>query len=119
MYCYQGKSSKDIASILGRAGYKNTLQLAREALWPGKSVARQAVPNLQRFHYHLVNCFRLCAPGIKCQPRQSNHAINFGRAPGQGGCAKLITAGADLEAVNRDGNTALWAACYAEQLHGY
>jgi rhodanese-related sulfurtransferase len=117
VYCYQGKSSKDIASILGRAGYKNAYSLQGGVVaWKKRRAATSAKPYSDSTNAWLV------ATGFEPQALNVSLAnlttpLILAARQGQGVVVQeLIAAGADLEAVDRDGNTALWAACYAGQL---
>ena len=117
VYCYQGKSSKDIASILGRAGYKNTYSLQGGFVaWKKRRAATSAKPYSDSTNAWLVAAdFQLQALNVSLANLTT--PLILAARQGQGVVVQeLIAAGADLEAVDRDGNTALWAACYAGQL---
>jgi rhodanese-related sulfurtransferase len=117
VYCYHGKSSKDVASILGRAGYKNVYSLQGGYVgWKKRDKQSSATA------YSSIMSTWLAQAGFEAQALNAsiaNQTTPLMLAAREGRTAlvqELIAAGADLESVNTDGNTALWAACYAENL---
>ena len=88
VYCYQGNSSKDMAGLLGRAGFKRCYSL--QGGFPSWKKLQEASHN-------------------------ASSLIQAARSGDMGMLNQLIAAGANLEATDASGNTALWAACYANQ----
>lgn len=87
VYCYHGNSSKDMAAILGRAGFKRCYSLQGGfTAWKKLSGAGDA---------SLIQAAR---SGDLTMVRQ------------------LLQSGTNLEACDGSGNTALWAACYGDHL---
>lgn len=117
VYCYQGKTSKDVATIFGRAGFHHcySMQGGFVAWKKHHSFAPVYTLSEQTTQWMVQGGF---------EPPTANSLINGYTTPlmlacQQGNVAvtkELIAAGANLEAINSDGNTALWAACYAENL---
>lgn len=117
VYCYQGKTSKDVATIFGRAGFHHCFSMQ------GGYVA------WKKFHTS-APLSTLSEPATQWlvqagfEPPTPNSVINGFTTPLMFACQQgnldvakeLITVGANLEQINSDGNTALWAACYAENL---
>ncbi len=117
VYCYQGKSSKDVASILGRAGYKNAYSLqGGYVAWKKRASPLSAKPYSANTTAWLVNAGFAPQALNATLASQTTPLILAARQGEASVVQELIAAGADLEAANSDGNTALWAACYAEQL---
>ncbi len=87
VYCYHGNSSKDTATLLGRAGFKHCYNLAGGfTAWKKHIAASQS------------SLIKAARDGDLATIRQ------------------MLESGADLEICDGSGNTALWAACYGDHL---
>ncbi|TVZ38817.1 rhodanese-related sulfurtransferase [Alteromonadaceae bacterium 2753L.S.0a.02] len=117
VYCYQGNSSKDLAEVFGRAGFKHTYSMKggytawkkRDTLFSTTAYSDSTNSWLQTegFDKQALNCTApdMATPLIvACREGKSEIA------------KELLNAGADLEMADTNGNTAVWAACYSECL---
>lgn len=117
VYCYQGKTSKDVANILGRAGFATCYSLIGGFVAWKKAQAPAATQALSAQTAQWLTDAGFNPPSaasvlggfttpLMLAARQGNLAV----------VQELIAAGADLEAADGDGNTALWAAAYGEYM---
>jgi len=87
VYCYHGNSSKDMAAILGRAGFQHCYSLA------GGFTAWKK-------HVAAIDASLIVAA------RNGDLAM----------VRQLLESGTNLGVCDESGNTALWAACYGDNL---
>ena len=117
VYCYYGNSSKELAEVFGRAGFKKCFSLKGGfTAWKKRDSLYAA-----GFYNEQTNLW-LVEKGFE---EQSLDAVIDGqKTPLMSACEEakldivreLINAGADLEIRNSDGNTAIWAACFGGNL---
>lgn len=117
VYCYHGNSSKDLAEVFGRAGFKYCYSMKggytawkkRDRLYATESYSEATNTWLvtEGFERQALNTV---IPGqvtpliLAC--RQNKPEV----------VAELLASGADTTCSDSDGNGALWAACYSESL---
>lgn len=129
VYCYQGKTSKDVANILGRAGFATCYSLTggyvawkkaqaaspSQALSPSQAPSPPQTLSAQTTQWltdagfnppSVASVLNTFTTPLMLAARQGNLAV----------VQELIAAGADLEAADADGNTALWAAAFGENV---
>jgi uncharacterized protein len=117
IYCYRGNSSKKMAEVFARAGYERVYSMIggfvawkkRDSLYSTKPYADSTNEWLQ------MSGFEQQALGA-CIEGQTTPLILACRQGNVDMVREFIGAGADLEHINSDGNTALWAACYGDHL---
>ncbi len=117
VYCYQGNSSKDLAEIFGRAGFKYAYSMKggytswkkRDSLYcvSAYSIETNAWLEREGFEKQTLNgCIEGQTSPLILACRQGELSI----------VRELIASGADLDQKDGDANTALWAACYGDHL---
>lgn len=118
IYCYHGHASQEYAQTLSDFGFINTFSLdgGYEAWRSFEQASGPAATPDEGLSNWLVSA-GFPAGGV-------NAAVDNGMTPLMKACcegladmvARLIAAGADLDARNADGNTALWLACVGDHL---
>lgn len=117
IYCYHGNSSKDLAEVLGRAGFHQCYSLKGGFTgWKKRETTFSTQPYSEATNVWLED------HGFEKQALNGvNHfmetpLIVAAREANKNVMTQLLAAGADLEYNNSDGNTALWAACYSDDI---
>jgi len=115
VYCYHGTSSKDLAEVFGRAGFRNSYSMrGGYTAWKKRHSLYSQTPYSENTNKWLERS------GFEAQ--SLNAVIDGHMTPLMLACQEgkaeivleLLEAGADLDQRNSDGNTALWAAAYGE-----
>lgn len=117
VYCYHGISSRDLAEVFGRAGFKNCYSIKggytawkkRDRLYASEPYSDQTNTwlTLEGFEKQSLNTVivgNVTPLILACQ--QGKSAV----------VAELLAAGADMAMVDSNGNGAVWAACYSESI---
>lgn len=114
IYCYHGHSSQDMSQLFSDFGFTNVYSLdgGYEAWFqritlPVVSLGDELTKWMEARHYDPENLDK----------RGNNNDTALIRAAREGEfekCRELIKAGASVNLVNKDGNNALWMACFAE-----
>jgi thiosulfate/3-mercaptopyruvate sulfurtransferase len=114
LYCYHGISSRDLATLLGRTGFKQVYNL--EGGWQAweQFAAGSGLPPSPRLRlWYKRHDFSDPSP-FSCN-RQGLTPLMLAALKGdQAIVAELLENANILELTNGDGNTALWLACAGE-----
>lgn len=111
IYCYHGHMSQDMVKVFIKRGFTNCFSLdGGFDQWFQKTNAPTQVLSSELTTWLADNSFDASnldkrgwnnETALICAARQGEYAM----------CAELLAAGATIDAINKDGNNALWMAC--------
>ncbi|MHB9117512.1 MAG: ankyrin repeat domain-containing protein [Burkholderiales bacterium] len=119
IYCYHGNASQTFANMFADFGFSEVYDLIggyeawRLAAGTGSRAADSLSPAVQA--WLAEHGFPLYSVNATID-NQTTPIMKAARLGDIAAATELVAAGADLGAKNSDGNTALWFACYSENL---
>lgn len=116
IYCYHGHSSQDMAQLFYDFGFARVYSLdgGYEAWFqsttsPKKALSAGLVRWLDDNNFSAINLDQRAW-------NNETALMTLSRMGNADYCRELIAAGASVNLVNKDGNNALWLACFADNL---
>lgn len=115
VYCYHGHSSRDLSDFLTQMGATRVYNL--EGGWHALAAwldRAESLPSPTLTQWLLLHGFRNTS--IHARIDRAMSTLMVAALDGRTDIvAELLELGADIEAINADGNQALWMACVAER----